>query len=47
MTLLLFRSLCEDSPAAEWEAVEEEEDDGEEAHSEPLLQRVLQLRSAI
>lgn len=39
----VFRSLCENQPAAEWKEAEEEEDDSEEEHFESVLQRVLQL----
>lgn len=40
---LLFRSLCEDPPAAEWQEAQEEEDHRQEEDSEPLFQRVVQL----
>lgn len=45
-SLFLFRSLCENQPAAERKEAEEEEDDGEEEHFESVLQRVLQLRDS-
>lgn len=43
----LCRPLREDSPDAEWQETQEEEDDGEEEDPEPLLQRVLQLRDPL
>ncbi len=45
--LCVFRSLRQDSPDAEWQAAEEEEDDNQKEHPQPLLQRVFQFRSAI
>lgn len=41
------RSLCEDSPDAEREAVEEEEDEHKEVHPESVLQWVIHFRSAV
>lgn len=47
VALLLHRSVRKDPPDAEWKEAEEEEDDNQEEHPQPLLQRVLQLRGPV
>lgn len=47
LLLCVIRSLRQDSSDAERQTAEKEEDDNQKEHPQPLLQRVIQFRSAI